>query len=259
MSVSRNTTLSLNRPPRIGITPEERNDRGDLILPTTYLDAIARAGGLPLILSPWHNSAQEVLPMLDGLILSGGGDLDPRLYAGEVHASIYGIDPRRDAFDIDLVRLAVQNELPTLAICRGFQVANVALGGDLHPHLPDILGTRVEHRGDPPSYVPHAVHVLPGTRLREHLACERVDPESWHHQAVRRLATDLTINALADDGCIEGAELSDYAYFLAVQWHPETTAATDSTQQRLFDGLVAAAARRAGHIRFPVRGAELEQ
>lgn len=230
-----------DRRPVIGITAEGRDSKGNTILPGEYTDAVTRAGGLPVILPPWDNDAAALLDRLDGLILAGGGDMDPTHYGGSAHPAIYEVDAERDLFEMTLARRAAIEGLPTLGICRGAQVINVALGGTLHAHLPDLQPAAVAHRDDPPAYLPHPVRVEPGSRLALILAEDIVSPLSWHHQAIRHVALRLTVTARAGDGCIEAVEMAGHPFCLAVQWHPEMTAATDSAQQRLFDALVEAA------------------
>jgi putative glutamine amidotransferase len=142
--------------------------------------------------------------------------------------------------------------MPTLGICRGLQVLNVALGGSLVEHLPDEVGEVITHRNPPPghaqisSYALHPLRVDEASRLAAILGMTQVEPASWHHQAVRRVADGLQVVARADDGTVEAAELVDHPWLLAVQWHPEITAADDPAQQRLFDAFVAAARESAG-------------
>ena len=146
--------------PIIGITPEELDARGNIILPRAYADAVARAGGLPLILPIWQGAAAALLAHCNGLILSGGSDVDPARYGGDAHPAVYGVDRVRDDEEIALVRLAHARGIPTLAICRGLQVLNVALGGTLHPHLPDLPRGDVAHRAEPYGGVTHAIFVF---------------------------------------------------------------------------------------------------
>lgn len=231
--------------PRIGITTYGRNGPGNLEgrynVPAKYVDAVRRAGGLPLLLPPGELRADEVLAFLDGLVFTGGPDVEPARYGGKAHKQVYGVDAERDASEIELVQSAVRAALPTLGICRGCQVINVALGGTLIEHLPDVVGEDVLHRGPEREYVPHLVHVDPRSRLARILGTRDPSPASSHHQAIRRPAEGLSIVARAPDGTIEGVELRGHPWLVAVQWHPEHTAAEDAVQQRLFDQLVAAA------------------
>lgn len=236
----------------IGITAEGLDAHRNVILPRDYTDAVARAGGIPVILLPWGSDAASTLARVDGLILAGGGDLDPAHYGGDArHPAVYEIDRERDLFEIELAQLSAERKIPLLGICRGLQVLNVALGGSLHEHLPDVAGSDVAHRGDPPGYVPHVVILDPASRLAFLLEQDVVSPLSWHHQAIDTPAPALALEAFADDGSIEGVELRGHPFFFGVQWHPEVTAAVDPAQQRLFDGLVRAADWRRDPERTP--------
>jgi putative glutamine amidotransferase len=230
--------------PIVGITAYPRDERGRYWLPGEYVEAVRRAGGIPVMLAPGEVRPSELLDTLDALILAGGGDVDPMLYAGKAHPAIYGIDRQRDDSEIALVLEARERGTPTLAICRGCQVLNVALGGSLIEHLPDELGDRVAHRGSAAgTRSSHAVEVEPGSGLARTLGAERVEASSSHHQGIRRLARELSVVARAEDGAIEGVELPRHPFLLGVQWHPEHTAGEDPAQQRLFDALVEAARR----------------
>jgi putative glutamine amidotransferase len=231
--------------PLIGITTYGRGADDRFRLPAAYVDAVRRAGGVPLLVPP-GGELDQLLEELDGWILAGGGDLDPRLYDGRPHATIERVDAERDRSELELAKLAVERDLPALFICRGAQVLNVALGGNLIEHLPDEVGDSIRHRSDDGTgtYPRHGVAVDAGSRLAAIMGSDRVEPASWHHQAVRRLASGLVQTARAPDGTIEAFEIPDREWLIAVQWHPEVTAGEDPTQQRLFDALVAAAARR---------------
>ncbi len=228
------------RAPIIGITTYGTDERGRYTLPAEYVEAVDRAGGVPLLMPPVPEHAQRYLSLVDGVILAGGGDLDPKHYEGAWHATLYGIHEGRDALELALARQIVKQGTPLLAICRGMQVLNVALGGTLIEHLPDAVGEGVLHRAPPREPVPHPVTVKPGSRLAEVLGGDECAPLSWHHQAVRALAPGFTAVAQAPDGTIEAMEMPRHPWLLAVQWHPELTAQKDPAQQRLFDALVAA-------------------
>ena len=237
----------MNTPPLIGITTYGRNAENEFTLPAEYVDAVRRAGGIPVLIPAGETAIDALLSRLDGLVLSGGGDVNPELYAGNKHIEIYMVDPERDGMEMTLSRKVATNGMPTLCICRGLQVLNVALGGSLVEHLPDEVGEAINHRNPPPgpdqisSHALHPLRVDGASRLAEILGAVEVEPASWHHQAVRRLADGLRVTARADDGTIEAAEATDHPWLVAVQWHPEITAADDPTQQRIFDAFVAAA------------------
>ncbi|HET7559855.1 MAG TPA: gamma-glutamyl-gamma-aminobutyrate hydrolase family protein, partial [Limnochordia bacterium] len=223
--------------PWIGLVTYGRDAGNRFSLPAEYVDAVRRAGGLPVLLPPGEPDLGALLSRLDGLILTGGGDIDPARYGGERHPTIYSLDAERDEQECALVRRVVAEGLPTLGICRGSQVINVALGGSLIEHLPDVVGEATLHRVPPRNPVPHPVTIAPGTRLHE-LVGPGAEPASWHHQAVRALAPGLVAAAHAPDGTIEAVERPGHPWLLAVQWHPELTAAKDPIQQRLFDAFV---------------------
>jgi len=210
--------------------------------PTRYVEALHRAGAREALLMPVvldeDGEADELLERFDALLLLGGGDLDPSRYAQERHTRVYGVVPERDAFEITLARAAVERGMPLLAICRGHQVLNVALGGTLEQHLAvDGHGTPGVEGGS----TMHAIRIAPGTRLSAAIGVERADVCSHHHQAVDSLGDRLRAVAWADDGVVEGIELAGDAWVVGAQWHPEDTAAKDPTQQRLFDAFVDAA------------------
>ena len=184
-----------------------------------------------------------LLGRIDGLILSGGGDVDPIHYGSSGHPAVYAVDPQRDATELALARLVAAGEMPALCVCRGAQVLNVALGGTLVEHLPDEVGEEIVHRDSPPFYVDHAIAVQPNSRLGDILGQTAIEAASWHHQAIRTVAPGLTVVATAPDGTIEAVEQPEHPWLIAVQWHPEITAGKDSLQQQLFDAFVAAARR----------------
>ncbi len=229
----------------IGVTTYGRDEVDSFSLPAAYVDAVQRAGGTAILLTPAAEYGSAVLERLDGLVLTGGGDLDPVHYGGACHPTIYMVDAERDGCELQLARRAVATGLPTLCICRGLQVLNAALGGTLVPHLPEVVGRRIAHRVPPrrPSW--HEVETRPGSRLARVLGGERTVPASWHHQAVDRVAPGLEAVAHAPDGTVEGLEMPDHPWLLAVQWHPEITADQDPAQQALFDALVRAVGENA--------------
>ena len=228
--------------PLIGITTYGRNEEGEYTLPAEYIEAVRRAGGVPLLIPPGEPNMAQVLAVLDGLILSGGGDLDPAHYASAGHPTIYMVDAERDSFELALARRAAEEPLPTLCICRGLQVLNVALGGSLVEHLPDEVDGSIGHRQGPDKPTRLPITVLPGRRLAALLGAQEFEAVSWHHQAIRRLADPLAVAAQAADGVIEAVELPDHPWLIGVQWHPEMSAADDPRQQRIFDDFIAAAA-----------------
>ena len=228
--------------PLVGITTyapsADETGQQRYALPAPYADAVRRAGGVPVLLPSGEGRVDDLLARLDGLVLAGGGDLDPATWGGPTHATNYGMDSGRDGQELDLARRVIDQDLPTLAICRGSQVVNVALGGTLHAHLPDVVGEDVTHRTDPPGPVPHPVSVDDDSLVARVMGAMDVEPASWHHQAVDRLGDGLRVVARATDGVIEATELDGHRWLASVQWHPEITAHEDPTQQALFDALV---------------------
>lgn len=240
-------------PPLIGLTTYGRLEH-DLAtahydrlyyLPDRYVDCIRRAGGMPVLVPPGEQALPALLDRLDGIVLTGGADLEPRWYDGDPdHPHLGPVDPERDRAELAAARLIAERpHLPALGVCRGFQVLNVALGGSLVEHVPD-LGRGDMHRSADGMWTLHDVAVEPGSRLAAAMGATTVRTTSGHHQAVRRLAAGLTITARAADGLIEGFEHAGHPWLVAVQWHPELTAAEDPSQQGLFCALVEAA--RAG-------------
>jgi putative glutamine amidotransferase len=239
--------------PVIGITTYGKDERGRYTLPSEYVAAVERAGGVPVLIPPVPSHAQRYLALVDGFVLAGGGDLDPGRYGGNTHETLYNVDPQRDALELELARRIVERRQPTLAICRGLQVVNVALGGTLIEHLPAVVGESVRHRAtraDDPALrepTPHPVRIQAGSRLAGVMGADECTPLSWHHQAVRTLAPGLEAVATAPDGTIEAIELTGHPWLLAVQWHPELTAQRDPAQQRLFEALIAAVRQGKSH------------
>ncbi len=217
----------------------------------SYARALARAGALPLIVAPVTAPARaaEVLPLVDGLLLTGGDDLDPARYGAVPSPALEPVDRARDALDYALFQAAWDRRLPVLAICRGLQVVNVALGGTLWQDLPSERGGRVKHnQGEPRAERSHPVTILPASRLASITGTTALTVNSFHHQAVRELAPGLRVTASAGDGVVEGLESEDPGRWLvAVQWHPEEYHADpESPDQRLFAALVEAARMAAG-------------
>ena len=237
--------------PIIGLTTYGRHERkgdstfydGYFFIPADYVDAVRRAGGVPLLLPPGETNWQRWLDVTDGIIIIGGSDLDPATYGGNVaHPKLSTTDPERDASELTLVReLLDEKEQPFLAICRGIQVLNVAMGGTLHEHLPDAVGYDIPHRGKR-GWGVELIKV--NGQVAEVMGSAEVNTRASHHQAIKNIADGLEILAQADDGIIEACQVSDHPWALAVQWHPEKSAGDDPAQQRLFDELVEQARQR---------------
>lgn len=205
------------------------------LVPYDYVAAVERAGGRALLVPPALEGTEETLAALDGLIFSGGSDLDPELYGQEAHPETGGIVAARDAAELSLLAAALARDLPVLAICRGSQVLNVALGGDLDQHLPDTVGDGT-HKHVPGTFSEHPVDVLADERLHPVLG-ERVSVKSHHHQGFGRLGEGLRVAAVADDGTVEAIWNPGSRFAVGVLWHPEA-----GEDARLFEELVAQAA-----------------
>lgn len=204
-------------------------DREATVLPQGYVTAVHAAGGRAVIVPPFPAGAAEVVAALDGLILAGGGDLDPALYGAEPDPRTTGVVPARDAGEVALLQAAINADLPTLGICRGMQLMSVLAGGTLLQHIESG-----QHVGPEPGvYTSHSVHTVPGTRLAGILDAT-VEVPSYHHQAVVD-AGGLAVSAHAFDGGIEGVEDPAARFRLGVLWHPE-----QGTDPRLFQALLAA-------------------
>jgi anthranilate synthase component 2/putative glutamine amidotransferase len=208
-----------------------------VLLPASYADAVFAVGGEPVLL-PTGATTAGVVARLDGLILSGGADVDPRRYGAEPHPQVTVTRPDRDAAEAGLLEGALGAGLPVLAICRGVQLLNVVLGGDLVQHLPD-RGAGVHDPGAG-AFAAHSVRTQPGSRISGLLGAEAI-AHCHHHQAVERLGAGLTAVAWADDGTVEAVERDGPAFCVGVQWHPE-----QGEERRLFGALVAAARRTSG-------------
>ena len=204
------------------------------LVPAAYVHALEVAGGRPLVVPPAEDAVDETLEALDALLLSGGSDLDPALYGAAPHPETNGVHPERDRAELALLEGALARDMPVLAVCRGSQVLNVGLGGDLVQHLPDVVGTE-RHKHTPGVFADHDVELEPGTRLASILG-DRAPVKSHHHQGFGRLGGGLRASARADDGTIEALEDPARRFALGVLWHPEF-----GEDFALFEALVAEA------------------
>ena len=231
------TTIALapagaNRPPRLG---QNR----------TYVQAVVRAGGLPLLIPHMEDRTllRAVFERLDGLLLTGGEDIHPGHFGEAIHERCRSISPERDATELPLARWAVQEGKPLLGICRGIQVLNVALGGSLYQDIGSqcpAAGRHDWYPGFPRTLLAHGVALVDGTHLARLLDATEVEVNSLHHQSVKDLAPGLELAAAAPDGIVEAVEVRDHPFAIAVQWHPEELAGSDLRSQRLFEALVRA-------------------
>ena len=210
-------------------------DREAALVPADYVNAIDRAGGRPLLVPPTEDGIEETLDALDGLLFSGGSDLDPELYDQDPHEETFGVHPERDRAELALMEAALERELPVLAVCRGSQVLNIARGGDLVQHLPDVVGDE-KHKHTPGTFADHDVTLEPGTRLADVLG-DRAPVKSHHHQGIGRVGRGLRAAAHAEDGTLEAVEDPAHRFALGVLWHPEA-----GEDRRLFEALVREAA-----------------
>ena len=234
--------------PRIALTATRMSHKtrsATYEIPRAYLDAVLAAGGVPLLL-PANLPLGELPGLLDGfdgLLLSGGGDLDPALYGERERPEVHSIDPERDAFELALIPLALAADKPLLAICRGCQALNVALGGSLYWDIASQLPAAGKHDWYP-SYprdmLAHNVRIEQGTKLAKALGARSAGVNSLHHQAARELGDGLIVSARAEDSLIEGIELPDKRFALGVQWHPECLP-EDERMRGLFRAFVQAA------------------
>ena len=223
--------------PVIGITTYAQQARWGVwdvpaaLIPLAYVESVERAGARPVLVPPSEEAVEETLDVLDGIIFSGGADVDPSIYGAEPHPETDSPQAHRDAGELALLRAALERDLPTLAICRGFQLLNVVRGGDLVQHLPEEVGHQA-HKEVPGEFSEHPVEVREGTRLAS-LIGARSDVTSHHHQAVGRIGDGLVETAWAADGTLEGLEDPSRRFTVGVQWHPE--AGEDAA---LFEALV---------------------
>ena len=225
-----------------------------------YLHAVSKARGLPSIVAsgftnPLEEAKQlagEILDNCDGLMLSGGTDVDPELFGEVPHTALGRVDGPRDPFEITLAREAVRRDMPVLGICRGLQVLNVAMGGTLIQDIPsDVPGAARHEAGENRVEIAHEVAIEPGSKLAELLSATRVGVNSFHHQAAKRIGDGLTVSASSPDGIVEGLEMRGRSFVVAVQWHPENFWKTSPVFDGLFTGFVEAARRDALSRRSP--------
>jgi gamma-glutamyl-gamma-aminobutyrate hydrolase PuuD len=236
-------TARAGEPPQIGLTASVERarhgawDEESALLPLSYVSAVIRSGGWPVLLPPAPVDPQRVVALLDGLVVTGGPDVDPELYGAARHEQTGRTRRERDTWEVSLCRAALAADIPLLAICRGLQVLNVAQGGTLHQHLPEVVGHSL-HRVALGQMQTNLVTLRPGSA-----AASILGPESeglcHHHQAIDQLGTGLDPVGVAADGTIEAVEVKGKSFALGVQWHPEDNPDDD----RLFLALLDAATR----------------
>lgn len=210
-----------------------------------YADAVAFAGGVPVLIPLVQDSAiiEAYVERLDGLVLSGGVDLNPSYYHSEPHPKLGRLDPAKDSLEVELTRLALKAKLPILGVCRGIQALNVFNGGDVYQDIESEISTDVlKHVQDAPmNTLTHSVRITPETRLHDILGQDRIQVNSHHHQAIKTVAPNFQQTALASDGVIEGIELPGKHFVVGVQWHPERSFHSDEASQRVFHAFIKAA------------------
>lgn len=241
----------MTRKPLIGCTTYRKvsgqNPPIDILgLMPSYLEAIAAAGGVPVMipLGLSDENLQVAIEGMDGILLPGGGDIEPGVYQGEGHPTVAGIDEDRDRVELLVARTAVSQQKPLLAICRGLQVLNVALGGSLWEDVEQMMPQAMHHEhvnSHPRNYLAHNVKIEADSLLARQLGTTETAVNSLHHQGIRRLATNLRATAVAPDGLIEGIEVIDHPYAIGVQWHPENLIHNVPHMLGLFEGLIEAA------------------
>jgi putative glutamine amidotransferase len=240
------TTSEVRVPDHVTPAPQADPPRREMALGMKYTMAIEAADGLPVVMPPMHDEAIDpLLDRLSGVVLSGGPDMDPGTYGGRYHQQLGPTEPDLDHFELELVKAVLRRKMPLLAICRGAQVLNVALGGDLYQHLPEDPGGPIDHRkrtADAPDTA-HDVSVEPGSLLSEAIHRDgSTNVNSFHHQAAHRIGRGLVAVAWAPDGVVEAIELPDRDFTVGVQWHAE--AMVDRPEQlALFKSFVDAASR----------------
>lgn len=230
--------------PVIGIVPMYDEKMENYRLRPGYMDAVAKAGGLPVLLHPNKDEAafHQLLETCDGFIFSGGQDIEPALYGEEKLEQCEECMPARDSYELAFLKLVLENNKPMLGICRGVQVLNVLYGGDLYQDIPTQIGSEVIHRAAVMGEAAmHNVEVYEDTPLARITGESAIEVNSFHHQSVKNLGSGLLPMAKSPDGVIEGAYVPEKRFALAVQWHPELMFRTDKNAMALFEALVDAA------------------
>lgn len=218
-------------------------------LHSSYVEGVLAGGGAPLQIphAMDFETLRTVFDRIDGLLLAGGGDVDPSLYGEKASEHVRSVDMERDEIELTLVRWALQDDKPLFAICRGIQVMNVALGGSLYQDIATDMPGAVRHdffrgKGFAPDHLAHDVQVVATSRIGSLLGGSCCTVNSLHHQGIKRLASELTAVGHAPDGLVEAVEVEGHSFAVGVQWHPEALAPTDPVMLRLFEGLTEAAA-----------------
>jgi putative glutamine amidotransferase len=233
--------------PIIGIgsdvqSPPGKRERAFAYL--TYVDSLRRAGAVPVLIPPQPENTAEVIDGLDGILLAGGFDCDPSLYGETPHETVEPMDARRQANDLSLAKAARERGIPTLGICLGLQMMNVAAGGSLTQDIDSEVETEIQHASEPEDRARHDVMVEQGTKLSKILPRTELNVNSSHHQAIKNVGEGLRVTAHAPDGVVEGVEDPRHPFYLGVQWHPEDMPGEPSASS-IFQAFVEAAKKHA--------------
>jgi putative glutamine amidotransferase len=228
--------------PLIGISTRAIDKDGRYALAARYVTCVNRAGGHAILLPPESADIATLLQRMDGLVLSGGGDISSDLYGGLPHPQLYGVNINRDKIEILAVKYAMEYKMPLLGICRGIQIMNVALGGTLIEHIPDVVGEAVRHRLPDDKECLHSVRLTANSLTARIFGQAEMDVPSFHHQGIRKTAPLLREGAHSPDGIIEAVEMPEHPFFVGVQWHPEQS--SDPLQQKLFNAFIEATMRK---------------
>lgn len=239
------TTSELRTPDRVDPLPDGEPPNREFALGFEYPMAVRAAGGVPVVLPPQQEGVDELYDHLDGLVLSGGPDLDPALYAEPPHPELGPVEPATDRWEMSLLHGALQRDLPILGICRGMQLLNVAAGGSLWQDIPSQLGALGHRQKQRGRVTTHQVEVEPGTQLAALVGSGQLAVNSFHHQAVRRLGLGMVVSARDGHGLIEGIEDPSRRFAVGVQWHAESLHRQEP-HHALFAALVEAARERSG-------------
>ncbi|MFP4134076.1 MAG: gamma-glutamyl-gamma-aminobutyrate hydrolase family protein [Halothece sp.] len=234
--------MMMSKPPIIGITTEGRDDCARFRLYANYADSIRHAEGVPILLPPGETHIDRLLDLIDGLVITGGGDVDPQRYLSIGHATISEVDRERDEFEFTLAEKVLASKKPVLGICRGMQILSLASGlPELVPHLPETYGDTVLHAGNRHRFIPHQVSLNLNSRLYDIIGKTQFTVMSLHHQGIEATPPHWQAVGYSEDGLIEAIEHQSHPWAIALQWHPEMSPA-DENHQKIFQAFVQAAA-----------------
>jgi len=239
--------MTQHQRPMIGITSSLiRKRSGSLVCQVgqAYINSIQKAGGIPLMIPVGKDtpSLDSLLSRLDGVLFTGGADIDPLRFNAQTHPRVYGVSQARDTLEFTLIEKALEGDMPMLAICRGIQVLNVAFGGSLYLDIEDQKPNALKHDWFPGyarDKLAHSVKLFPGSRLNSIFGTPEIQVNSLHHQGISQIGENLKATAFSPDGLIEGLEVKEKSFALGVQWHPESMP-DDPGMQRLFQAFIKA-------------------